>query len=270
MYPSPFPIPGARRPDGPVLSADEFLALYEELPDGRSLEISPDSAVAPLFTWARAFPKLAARQPAAYLLAYLRDEVVEQRYINRPSPLAGSYRVVYQTAPGDSSVFFARTELRPTSVIESNDPTPRDPEGEGRRRIIGQYLYALVARTPRELPTVRSGASGERAGYFALLDSAVEKTAAGILFSGSIDLEQEAARLAADSVSRNRLEDAGRQKEALQTELFRTNQPPTPGRFVMTPGGRVHFEMVIKRKGVPVLTVRAERISGEHLEVRNP
>jgi hypothetical protein len=39
---------------------------------------------------------------------------------------------------------------------------------------------------------------------------------------------------------------------------------------VIGSGGDVHFEMVIEREGVPILTVRAERISGEHLQVRSP
>jgi hypothetical protein len=269
VYPSPWPIPGARRPDGPVLSADEFLSLYEVLPDGESLEATPVSAVAPLLRWAQAFPKLAAKQPAAYVLAYLRDEVVEQQYMKRPSPLAGTYRVVFRTAAGDSSAFFARTELRPSSVISSDDPTPAVSGGERRPRIIGHYLLAVAARTLSELPTRRVG-SGQFEGYFALVDSSTERTAHGATFLGSIDLEREAAGLVSDSVARSHLEDAGRQKSAFQTELFRRKQPLAPGRFVIAPVGDVHFEMVIKREGVPILTVRAARISGEHLQVRNP
>jgi hypothetical protein len=269
VYPSPWPIRRPRQLDGPVLSADEFLALYEVLPDGRSLRATPDSAVAPLLRWAQAFPELAAKQPAAYLLAYLRNEVVEQRYTKRPSPLAGTYRVVFRTAAGDSSAFFARTELRPSSVISSDNPTSAVSGGEGRRRIIGHYLLAIVARTLSDLPTRRVG-SGQLEGYFALVDSSTERTADAAIFLGSIDLEREAARLASDPTVRSRLEDAGRQKSAFQTDLFKRKQPLTPGRFVITPVGDVHFEMVIEREGVPILTVRAERISREHLQVRNP
>jgi hypothetical protein len=270
VYPSPWPNRRrGRGPNAPALSAHEFLALYEVLPDGPSLRATPDSAVAPLLRWAQAFPELAAKQPAAYLLRYLRDAVVQQRYESRASPLAGTYHVVFQTAAGDSLGFYARTELHPTSVIRSRDPTPEDTAGGRGPRIIGHYLLALAARTVDELPTRRVG-SGDFEGYFALVDSAAGRTADSTAFFGRNDLERVAAQLASDSITRSRLSDAGRQKRALQTERFRQKQPLTPGRFVMTSVGGARFEMVIERESVPILTVRAERISREHLQVRSP
>jgi hypothetical protein len=270
VYPPPWSnYRGERWATVGTLSADEFLSLYEVLPDGRSLQATPDSAVAPLLRWATAFPELAAKEPAAHLLRRLRRDVVEARYENQVSPLAGTYRVVYRTAAGDSSLFFARTELHPNSVIRSKDPQAADLGDVSGPPIVGHYLLALVAKTISELPRRRVG-SGELEGYFALVDRAVETNADTSIFLGSIDLESEAALLAPDSLGRRRLEEAGRQKAAVRTAMFRRNKPGTPGRFVMTRGGDARFEMLIQKDGLSVLTVQAERISREHLEVRRP
>ena len=270
VYPSPWPH-DARSPmiDAPLLSADEFLSLYEVLPDGDSLRVTPDSAAAPLLRWAQMFPQIAAKQPAAYLLDYVREEVIEARYEKRTSLLAGTYRVVFRTVAGDSSAFFARTEPHASSVIRAEGSRGNSFDPRSGRRIIGHYLLALVARTTDEFPPRRTGANVPE-GYLAIVDSAIAQTDSGAVFAGSIDLENVAAFLAPDSLARRRLTEAGRHKTALQTRLFNSGQPLTPGRFLISGSGRARFEMAIEHDGVPALTVRAERISREHLQPQEP
>ncbi len=253
----------------PVLSAEEFLSLYEVLPDGQSLDATPDSAVAPLLRWAQVFPQIAAKQPAAYLLDYVREEVIEARYENRASQLAGTYRVVFHTAAGDSSVFFARTERHASSVIRVEGSPGNSSDPRSGRPIIGHYLLGLAARTTDEFPPRRTGANVPE-GFFAIVDSAIAQTDSGDVFAGSIDLESVAAWFVSDSMARRRFEDAARHKSAFQTRLFKSGQPLTPGRFIMSPTGDARFEMTIDRDGAPVLTVRAQRISREHLQPQEP
>jgi hypothetical protein len=269
-YPGPWSGEGAQPTDNAnVLSAEEFLSLYEVLPDGRSLQLTPDSAVAPFLRWAQSFPQIAAKAPASHMLDYLLEQLVEARYENRPTPLAGTYRVVYRTARGDSSVFFARTEQHPTWAMRTKGTTTTSSDPRSGRPIIGHELLVSAARTVEALPSRRTGATVPE-GYFALVDSAVARTDSGTVFAGSIDLEQVAALFAADSLTRNRLKEAGRHKSDLQTRLFRSGRTATPGRFLMTPDGGVRFEMVIYHDGAPVLTVHAERISRDHMGRQEP
>jgi hypothetical protein len=251
--------------DGPALSADEYLALYDVLPDFRSFDARPDSAAAPLLRWAQRFPDLAAKQPAAYLIQYVRRRAAEKAYGSAESPLAGTYRIVLRTNPEDSLVLFARTERHPTSVIR-----PRAPGAPADRRakpppIAGHYLLTELGRTMGELP-VRRPAMPARQGYFALIDTPVAHTDSGTVFAGSIDVERAAALLAPDSLARRRIEEASRHKNAVQGQAFRAGQTGTPGQFVMMLDGSVRFHMVIHRDSTPVLTVQAERVSREHLQ----
>jgi hypothetical protein len=268
VYPSPWPSRW-RQVDGSALSADEFLSLYEVVPDARTFEATPDSAAAPLLRWAQEFPDRAAKEPAAYLIRYVRRRVVEKRYESRESPLAGTYRVIFRTAPHDSLVLFARTERHPTSVIRPRPlGAPVDPRAE-LPPIVGHYLLTEVARTIGELPSRRPGFP-TRQGYFAMIDSALAHTDSGAVFAGSVDLERTAASLAPDSLARMRLEEGGRHKWETQRQRFRAGQTGTPGQFVIAPDGRVTFNMVIHRDSTPVLTVQAERVSREHLQPWRP
>jgi hypothetical protein len=270
VYPSPWPH-RARSPliDAPMLSADEFLSLYEVLPDWDSLRVTPESAAAPLLRWAQMFPQIAAKQPAAYLLDFVREEVIEALYESRPSPLAGTYRVVFRTPAGDSSVFFARTEPQASSVIREEGSRGKRSDPRSGRRIIGHYLLALVARMTDEFPPRRTGANVPE-GFLAIVDSAIAQTDSGAVFAGSVDLEHVAASLVSDPLARRRLTEAARHKAALQTHLFNSGRPLTPGRFLISGSGDARFEMVIDHDGVPALTVRAERISREHLQPQEP
>ena len=195
-----------------------------------------------------------------------------QHYRDRPSPIAGTYRVVYRAGSGDSSVLYARTERHPTSLHLSDRVVPPDTAGLDNRWPIGHNLLVQVAPTLTELPSERLSAADPRSiqGYFEVVDSATRRTPSDTLvLPGSIDLHGQAARMARDSATRASIEAAVAHQVAAQRELYSRRQPGAIGRFIIAADGRARYELVMERDGLPVLVVRADRISREHYPARN-
>jgi hypothetical protein len=252
---------------GQLLSAEELFALYELLPDDDRVHAAPDSAIAPVLRWAGANPDLARRPPARDMIRTLLLRTDELRYGRQPSPLVGTWRVVYRAGDGDSVAFFARTELHPTSTRRARGGQDPDTGIGVLRPVIGHALLVQAAPTIATLPVRRGASEPEFAmqGYFQMLDSPLVATADSTVFAGWIDLDDKAARLARDTTTRRALEAAGRYKSALRRMAFQRNEPTNFGRFVITPDGQAVFEMTLERDGAVVLTVRAERVSPVHL-----
>jgi hypothetical protein len=253
------------------VSADDFLTLYELLPDYRSLIAAPDSAIAPLARWAQANPDRAAKLPIIPLISFMRWEARMEHYRARPSPIAGTYRVVYRGGTGDSSTFYVRTEGHPTSLHLSDRVVPTDTAGLDSRWPIGHSLLVQVASTLAALPAGRLSADNPRAiqGYIEVVDSATRGAwSDSLVLPGSIDLHGQAVRMAGDSASRVAIEGAVAHQVAAQRELYARRQPGAIGRFVITQDGRAWYELVMERDGASVLVVRAERISRAHYDTR--
>lgn len=271
LYPAPFAYQRRFTPAQHEVTADDFLTLYELLPDYRSLIAAPDSAIAPLVRWARANPDRAAKLPIIPLISFMRWEARTQHYRARPSPIAGTYRVVYRAGTGDSSTFYVRTESHPTSLHLSDRVVPKDTAGLDTRWPIGHSLLVQVAPTLAALPAERLSATDPRAiqGYFEVVDSATRRAwSDSLVLPGSIDLHGQAVRMAGDSASRAAIEGAVAHQVAAQRELYARRAPGAIGKFIITPDGRARYELVIERDRAPVLVVRAERISREHYDNR--
>jgi hypothetical protein len=258
LYPPTFAHQRRPRHQEAEVSPEEFLTLYELLPDRETLYAEPEGATAPLTRWAQANPDRAAKLPVVPLLSFMRWEARIHQYRNKPSPIAGTYRVVYRAASGDSSVFYARTERHPTSLHISHRVTRADTAALDDRRPIGHSLLVEVAPSLSELPRQRRSATNPLTiqGYFEVIDSVATTSSGTVILPGSIDLHAQAIRLATDRAARTALQASG--------------QPATGGRFTVNADGQVRFQLVVERDGSPILTVRADRISTQPLLVLRP
>jgi hypothetical protein len=267
LYPPAFPHQRRFTRRQQEVTPEDFLTLYELLPDYRSLIAAPDSAIAPLVRWARANPDRAANLPVIPLISFMRWEARVQHYRDLPSPIAGTYRVVYRAGSGDSSVFYVRTEGHPTALHLSDRVVPTDTAGLDNWWPIGHSLLVQVASTLAGLPPERLWADDPRSiqGYFQVVDSVSRRAwSDSLVLPGSIDLHRQAVRMAGDSAARAAIEAAVAHQVAAQRELYARRQPGAIGRFVITRDGPTRYELFMQQDGAPVLVVRAERISPEH------
>jgi hypothetical protein len=273
VYPPLFPHQ-QHRPldDGSRVTPDDFLTLYELLPSRRSLYADSVAAMAPLVTWAQKNADRAARLPIVPLISFMRWEARMHRYRSKASPIAGTYRIVYRAASGDSAVIFARTELHPTSTHIWPRVARRDTTGIDGRQPIGHALLVEVAPAVADLPLQRRNATNPSTiqGYFEVIDSAIAPPADSALLPGSIDLHGQAARLAPDSATAAAIRAAGNSQSEMQRERYQRGEPGTIGRFTIAPDGTLRYELTIEREGVRVLSVLAERISPQHLRMLRP
>lgn len=116
-----------------LLTIEQLFALMEILPEADQLRNSPDSALQPLFAWARANPELAIRYPADDALWYTYE--VRARHIFRnisPTP-AGTYRFTFSMTGAAARTLYVRTRAVPTRelflrpVERPADPTQPPP-----------------------------------------------------------------------------------------------------------------------------------------------
>lgn len=251
-----------------VLTPDELLDVRATLPTDRALRGDVDSAYAPLRAWAAAHPALAARAPLRELLQAASARAAYDRFVHRPVPLAGTYRVTVwladtaRTAPGvsvgDSSTFYVRTAAHPSSPAGGMGTWP------------GMYVLTCATTTEAALPTMRpwggcAAASGPAAeGYVAVSDTVWTDGPGRRVRGGSIDVVVADAAFAArvrrildarlgfgpfDDARRRPTPDAGDPRRFL------------PGAFTEAADGRVTFAWAYGTTGTPALRVTAERVS---------
>lgn len=151
-FPWPYPHSGwwSRRSPRPLMTAEEFFAFVERLPtSGRS----GLDAYRELFSWARAHPEIADREPAGSVIRRLRSAPHEEAARRLEVPFAGTWRL--RVGFGERTVErWIRTAARPESAWT---PPGTDWEREGP---YGFGLEVYMARTPEDLPA----RSGERDG----------------------------------------------------------------------------------------------------------
>jgi hypothetical protein len=251
-----------------VLSADEFLTYYERLPDYAALTATPDSAVAPVIRWVQEHPELARRPLVSDAIGFLLLEAEARRYKSRSSAIAGTYHVVYRTASGDSVVFFARTEQYPDYVHWSGPIAPADSGPFRGRRILGHSVIAQAAPTLADLPTQTAAYRGgvSLGGSIQLTDAPIARSADSAVFKGMVGLDGAAELLAPDTATRLALAAARKRTSDAAYDEFKQSGSRALGRFVMTSAGRLYFDMRVERAGVHMLTIHAERISGEYMK----
>jgi hypothetical protein len=168
------------------LTPDELLTVLATLPDERTVRARLETAFAPLRARAAAHPALATRQPATSMLRGAEYMLADIRVRRRPVPLAGTHRVtawLTHLDSGrefvDSSVFYARTEDRPSSAIR------------GAALSGGMYVLACAAANEEALPATRLGCSKRSAsteqGFLAVGDSVRPDDAGCRARAGSVD-----------------------------------------------------------------------------------
>jgi hypothetical protein len=273
IYPPMFPHQQhPARDNAPRITAEDFLTLYELLPDQRSLYADSVAAMAPLVDWAEKNPDRAARLPIVRLISFMRWEARMHQYRSKASAIAGTYRIVYRVPSGDSAVIFARTELNPTSLHIWPRFARQDTASIDTRRPIGHALLVEVARTVSELPLRRRDATSRDAiqGYITVTDSALATAADSAAVPGSIDLHGQAARLAPDSATAAAIRAGGSAQLEMQRDTYQRGERGTIGRFVLAADGTIRYQLVIERDGVRILSVSAQRISRDHLRVLWP
>jgi hypothetical protein len=126
----------------------------------------PAAAAEPLRRWVQEHPALAERRPAAEIvrMALIEAEAARVRAIR--SPIAGTYRFVLLFPRGDSLVFFARTAVHPTSMLDHvSKSEPAIWERRDPPRAAGYYVDAGVARSAARLPTRRAGRPPDGEGW---------------------------------------------------------------------------------------------------------
>jgi hypothetical protein len=255
-----------------ILSASEFLSLYERLPSSTRLATSPDSAVAPVVQWQAENPEPARKPVARSIVDQLLFAAEGARYQRQPSFIAGTYRVVYRLPSGDSVAFFARTERHPHFANWSSSVAPRDSGPYKGRRIVGHGINAQADRSLGELPSQAAahGRGSSLQGPFELLDAPISAGSDSAVYAGTIELDWAAQLLAPDEAIAGNLRAAAKRVDDIGFAQYERTGSGYLGRFVVTNAGRVYYEMRVDSAGAPILTVRAERISEEHMRPKYP
>lgn len=151
-YPWPYPHSGhwSRRSQGPLLTADAFLAFVERLPTyGRA---DDPEAYGDLLAWARAHPELADREPAGSVIRRLRSAPYEEAVRRLEVPFAGTWRLRVGFGAREA-VRWIRTASRPGGAWT--------PPGTGWDRE-GPFGFAIEAHTKDDVEDLpEAGGRGE-------------------------------------------------------------------------------------------------------------
>jgi hypothetical protein len=245
-----------------MLTPEQLLELYDQLPEYSLMVANPDSAVEPLRRWMRTHPELVERIPAIAIARMVFGQAERSRVRATTSPLAGTYRFVMRVPSGDSVTFFARTSVHPTgplwdihsaAVRSRRDAPPLEPAPSP-----GYYLSAYIAITSEELPSVRTHEWVRRQGYFAALFRPDVETPDSTVWRGSVDLIDYAARLLPPGELRSRIEAA---HKTMWDQLRSGERTFVPGRWVRRPDGSIHYTLDARRQGEQFLFIRGERIA---------
>jgi hypothetical protein len=179
------------------------------------------------------------------------------------SPLAGTYRFVMRVPSGDSVTFFARTAMHPTGPLRDLQSAAVRPRGESSSSLEpapspGYYLSAYISRASDELPTVRTREWIHRQGYFASVFAPDVEAPDSIVWRGSVDLIDHAARLLPPGELRSQIEAAHKTMWALLRGGERTF---VPGYWVRRADGSISYTLDARRQGEQFLFIRGERIA---------
>ncbi|HJR65801.1 MAG TPA: hypothetical protein VJ802_05195 [Gemmatimonadaceae bacterium] len=251
------------------LTPEQLLGLYNVLPASGAVKSSGEIALAPLRQWMRDHPDEASRFPAATILHSAFWEAELERVRALRSPVAGTYRLAVVLPTGDSLIFFARTALRPTSVLTTL--TEADREWRAREldsRAVGYYLATQTALSLDDLGREIADfgdAARESQGHVAVVEVAALVTPDSTVWQGSIDLLAHAAQLAPPGALREDIEAA----HDIHLELLRSGRRSyAPGFFVQRSDGSVRYTLTVHQDGRHVVTMRGIRVSHDHLTDR--
>lgn len=248
---------------GAHLTAEEMLGLAEAMPTYAGAEADPHGALERMETWARAHPDLARRYPAADALRIARLEAERARFLDRDVPFVGTYRFVITTEPGDSAVFFVRTERRPHSELRygsREDAQRRVPYRVSPPR--GVNVRASATWSLATLPDrVNARGRGILTGYLSVDDSTAVDASGMAHQPALLDLLHRLGLASRDSTLPA---DMRRALHAL-TPLPRGTAWLFPGTLTSTPDGSIVYEHRVVHAGRALARIRGRRISTDVL-----
>ena len=259
MVPYPAAIPRAAREAyvGPALSAEEMLDFIDALPTVEESRQHPPRALARLESWTRANPQLAARYPVRHMLDRARATAARNVVLAREVPVVGTYRFMMSTGK-DSVEFFVRTRRTPTTVAHHLTRADlRRGMSDESRNSVGVFVLACAAATEASLPHECASRERTHQGYLGIADSASHDAEGRERRSGTLDFLRSFGRAAPLPGLLEMAREALQLGDALPDSEYHF----FPGTFTIHPDGRVTFEQVILRDGVPAVHIRGERIS---------
>ena len=255
------------RSDGPNLSAEQLLVLYNALPTSEELERDHEGAMVPLRRWRRDHPEEETRFPTRWILRSVLWDAEYHRVRAIRSPIAGTYRVTISLPGKDRLTFFARTTLRPRSMLDAlTDSAEQERRMRGEdHHAVGYYLAAQIASTLEELPQGTADyrdASHAFHGSVAVVEEPMVDTRDSTVWRGSFDVIGAAMKLAPPGAFLDGLIEA----DSILWRLISIGRRSyASGYFIHRANGSVRHTMTEHYVGDPVLTVRAERVSLEYL-----
>ena len=209
--------------------------------------------------WAKEHPALAALEPIAGTIALSRGTDLRERasFHRIKSEIAGTWRLELTLAGGDTLVFFARTSETPISAAYDSVEVFRLPDDAPTRSPISYNLYSRFTREAASLDSLHGmDDPGTREGYFELVIEPLLRSVDSTVWRGSLPVHQIARLLFTPPVSPLWMQDRFSKRDGARFQ----------GRFILTRDGRLRGEERLLRDGVPLLTIRAERMD----EVRFP
>lgn len=242
---------------GNVETAETLFSYYSALPSRDELERDPWGAVAPLRAWIQANPQSAARPPIQWAAVGVMTAAASADVRSRPSELAGTYRMEMQRTGGPLLTFYARSALRPSFALRSDDTTAV-LAGHTSGYQLALSLHADSSRLPVPGGPVRPayGGHGRDNGYLNVRLPASDTGDGTLRFGGYV--------LTLDFSGWFRRQDPDLHEE-WETPFFRRyldqEQQWFPAEIVMTPDGRVTITQRMELSPGRVLTIRGERIS---------
>jgi hypothetical protein len=176
------------------------------------------------------------------------------------SPVAGTYRVTVTFGSGDSSVFYARTELHPMSSIRERRRD--DVQREDYQPIIGYYLATCSAPSLDSLPPTFSYPCLQS--YYAVSVDPILTETDSTLWHGEIEPLVEVVHLDSRGAVRSEAQSLfGASEERGQDWYF------MPGTWVTYTDGHVRHDWTVAQAGELAYRVRANRISQVTLASRS-
>jgi hypothetical protein len=268
-YGYPYPnIEVTRRasPDTAMLTADEWMEVVDVLPISDSTLGAREARrkIAPLLSWAKRNPALARKSPAPWVIRMARYQLEESRVNAIRSPLAGTYRFVIALPTGDSLAFFARTEQRAHSSMQTlmaHEEVALGPDSIPHS--VGYEISAQLASIVAELDTMnrRSERAMVTEGGFSIVEQPLSSTSGTTVWQGSANLISAGALLTRDP----RMTAELRKVDDVMMEMHNKRELSyAPGRFIRDATGAVRYEMSITRNGTPIVSILGQRISRKH------
>jgi len=242
-------------------SAEQMFEYLSAMPSGLRLN-DIDGWDAWLQRWARDHAELAGLSPIREVVGLSHGEALRRAasYHRIRSPIAGTWRLVMTIPPGDSVVFFARTAETPISAAYDSLRSFQLGEDAVRRPPFSYDLYARFAAERASLDSAHAmDDAGTAEGYFELATAPLFESRDSTVWRGGLPVHAIPRQLfKSQGAAGLRLE--GMDSLWLKDRFSRREGARFQARFVLTRDGRMRGEDRLVLNGVPLFTIRAERI----------